>query len=308
MRRDWAISAAIHATVLALILIGLATSTPLSNTAPFVIAVDVVNGEDNQVTKGVEKAKQAPPKPIADKIGEPTPPPKDPTPKVSNKPEIQATADTPPPPAPKPETKPDPKPEKAEQKPEPQVDPIAEALKRDEAKKKEEAKKLADAKKKEEAKKKAEAKKREQEKFDAASIESRLALLDKRAPQRQASAGAEINSTPTLGAATATGPTLSVNELAALQARLRDCWDVPVGVQNARDLVVTVRIQFKKDGSLAADPVVLNHSSLPLFQIAAEAATRGIRKCAPFSFMPPAKYEAWKEVEVNFDPREMFGG
>jgi len=22
----------------------------------------------------------------------------------------------------------------------------------------------------------------------------------------------------------------------------------------------------------------------------------------------PAKYEAWKDVEVNFDPREMFGG
>jgi colicin import membrane protein len=83
---------------------------------------------------------------------------------------------------------------------------------------------------------------------------------------------------------------------------------VPVGVQNARDLVVTVRIQFKKDGSLAADPLVLNHSSTPLFQVAAEAATRGIRKCAPFSFMPQAKYEAWKEVEVNFDPREMFGG
>jgi colicin import membrane protein len=99
-----------------------------------------------------------------------------------------------------------------------------------------------------------------------------------------------------------------MNELSALQARLRDCWDVPVGVQNARDLVVTVRIQFKKDGSLAADPLVLNHSATPLFQVAAEAATRGIRKCAPFSFMPQAKYEAWKEVEVNFDPREMFGG
>jgi len=72
--------------------------------------------------------------------------------------------------------------------------------------------------------------------------------------------------------------------------------------------VVTVRIQFRKDGSLAADPIVLNRSALPLFQIAAEAATRGIRKCAPYSFMPPAKYEAWKDVEVNFDPREMFGG
>jgi len=27
-----------------------------------------------------------------------------------------------------------------------------------------------------------------------------------------------------------------------------------------------------------------------------------------FLWSEQAKYEAWKEVEVNFDPREMFGG
>ena len=42
--------------------------------------------------------------------------------------------------------------------------------------------------------------------------------------------------------------------------------------------------------------------------MAAESALRAIRSCAPYNFMPAAKYEAWKEVEVNFDPREMFGG
>jgi hypothetical protein len=89
---------------------------------------------------------------------------------------------------------------------------------------------------------------------------------------------------------------------------LRDCWDVPVGVRDARDLVVTVRIQFKKDGSLTSDPTVVNRSSQPVFQVASESAVRAIRKCAPFSFLPPAKYEAWRDVEVNFDPREMFGG
>ena len=306
MRAGLTISAIGHLAVLVWLFVTL-PSTKIESTPA--IAVDMISDSElSQIMAGVKTAPKADaPKPIVDKIGEPSPPVKDPTPKVSDKPEIQPTAEAAPPPEPKPE----PKPEKAEAKPakvEPQVDAIAEALKRDEAKKKEEAKKLADAKKKEEAKKRLEAKKREQEKFDAASIENRLALIDKRAPQRQAATGASLNQVASLGAPTAVGPTLSVNELAALQARLRDCWDVPVGVQNARDLVVTVRIQFKKDGSLAADPLVLNRSSVPLFQVAAEAATRGIRKCAPFSFMPAAKYEAWKEVEVNFDPREMFGG
>lgn len=101
-------------------------------------------------------------------------------------------------------------------------------------------------------------------------------------------------------------PMLTSSEKQALLKRLRDCGDWPIGVQNARDIVVTVRIEFNKDGSLAADPVVLNQSWLPLFQVAAEAALRGVRKCAPYTFMPQAKYENWKTVEVNFDPREMF--
>ena len=345
MRIALVVSALAH---LALLVWGFLTLTSRPFQAAESIPVDVVSATDlSTIMKGTEKGKQTEaPKPVVDKIGDDKPV-KDPTLKVSDKPEITPSAQTPPPPPPeakppepkpekaetKPETKPEPKPEKAEpakaetkpEKVEPQVDEIAEALKREEAKKKEEAKKLAEAeeaKKKEEARKLAEAKKKEearkreeakrreheqQEKFN--SIESRLAaLVDKRAPQRQAATGGELNPTASLGAPTANAPTLSVNELAALQARLRDCWEVPVGVQHARDLVVTVRIQFRKDGSLAADPIVLNRSALPLFQIAAEAATRGIRKCAPYSFMPPAKYEAWKDVEVNFDPREMFGG
>ena len=152
----------------------------------------------------------------------------------------------------------------------------------------------------------ADLKKREQQKFDITSIEN--ALIDRRAPQRQAATGASLNQTASLGAPTAAGPTLSQNEIDALKARLRACWDVPVGMQNARDLIVTVRIHFKRDGSLAADPVVENQSMLPIFRVAAESALRAVRKCAPYTFMPPAKYEAWQDVEVDFDPREMFGG
>jgi hypothetical protein len=52
----------------------------------------------------------------------------------------------------------------------------------------------------------------------------------------------------------------------------------------------------------------MNHGSHPAFQAAAESALRGVRRCAPYSFMPPLKYEAWKDVIVDFDPRDMFRG
>jgi colicin import membrane protein len=310
MRASLTISTVGH---LALLVWGLVTFASKPFAAAESVAVDMISdAEFSQIMAGSKTAPRADaPKPIVDKVADEAKPVKDPAPKVVEKPEILATAETAPPPKP-PETKPpEPKPAQAEVKPdkaEPIVDPIAEALKREEAKKKQEAKKLEEAKKKEEARKREEAKKREQEKYDPAKIESRLALLDKRAPQRQAALGAILNDAPSLGAPGATAMTLSMNELDALRARLRDCWDVPVGVRDARDLVVTVRIQFKKDGSLITDPTVVNRSPQPVFQVASESAVRAIRKCAPFSFLPPAKYEAWKDVEVNFDPREMFGG
>jgi colicin import membrane protein len=279
------------------------------------VPADVISEDDfSRIMQGTRTAPQAPaPKPLVDKIGEPSPPVKDPTPKV-DKQEIAPTAEVQQPPAPKPEPPKPPPQEQAKPDPAPQQpDPIAEALKRDEAKKKEEAKKREEARKKEEAKKKLEAKKREQEKreqekFNTASIETRLALLDKRSPQRNAATGAEVNQTPTLGTDTGSSMTLSASVLDALRQKLKDCWKVPTGVQNARELVVTVHIRFRKDGSLAATPEVINQSAHPLFHVAAESAVRAVHECAPFSFLPVAKYDAWKELEFDFDPREMFGG
>ena len=323
MRAGLTISTLLHLLLLVWLFVTL-PSTKIESTEA--VSVDVVSDtEFSQIMQGTKNAAKAEvPKPVVDKVGDPAPV-KDPTPKVVEKqPEIAPAAEAPPP-APKPpdptpdkaEAKPDKaevKPEKTETKPdkaEPTVDEIAEALKRDEQKKKDEAKKLAEQKKKDEAKKREEAKRREQqEKFDTGSIENRLALLDKRAPQRQAATGTLVNPTPTLGAAVATGPTLSVSELDALRHRLAECWDIPVGVRDARNLVVTVHFTLKKDGSLSGEPELLPSASsgLPVFRVASESALRAVHRCAPFSFLPVAKYDIWNDLTIDFDPQQMFGG
>ena len=93
-----------------------------------------------------------------------------------------------------------------------------------------------------------------------------------------------------------------------MRARIQQCWSPPVGLADARDLVVVVRIRFNQDGSLSQDPTLSNQGSHPLFQVAAESALRAVRRCAPYSFMPISKYDVWKDVEVTFDPRDMFRG
>jgi hypothetical protein len=34
---------------------------------------------------------------------------------------------------------------------------------------------------------------------------------------------------------------------------------------------------------------------------------RAVRRCAPYN-LPAEKYDSWREINVTFDPREMFGG
>jgi len=309
MKAGWTISAVGHTVVLAW---GLVTfvGRPAHTPPPPEFFADVISdAELSQITQGIRNAKPAEaPKPLVEKIADATPT-ENPNAKIVDKPEIVPTAEQLQP-KPEPEKKPEPK--KAEPKPpepkpepkqafakeEPKPDPIAEALKKDDTKpKKPEKKAETPPPKKQEPK--------QQPKFDSSRI---AALLDKRDAQRRAATGSTLNNTPSLGAPTGQAATLSQNELDALRNRLRQCWNVPVGLAEARDLIVTVRIQFNKDGSLSAEPRLMNQVSHPAFTAASESALRAIRSCAPYSFLPVAKYEAWKDVIVDFDPRDMFRG
>lgn len=262
------------------------------------LPVDIISdSEFSQITAGVKTAQKVEtPKPVVEKVAEQKAV-EDPTQKVMDKPEIMASADpTMPPPLPAEK--------KAEPKDKSEPDPVAEALKREETKKKQEQKKQEEAKKKEEARKREEERKKNEPKFDPNKI---AALLDKRAPQRQAAAGDTINHTASLGLPTGRSATLSQTEIDALRAQIQACWNPPAGAVEAKELIVQIRLMLRQDGSLSADPLVLNRSGHPFFQVAAESALRAIRRCQPYR-LPIAKYEIWKDVEVTFDPRDMFRG
>lgn len=194
-----------------------------------------------------------------------------------------------------------------------------------EAKKKAEAEKKrkeAEAKKKAEEKRKAEQRKKQlaaQKKKDAAKKKQqqadRLAALLDKDPTRQGAtnyATDPMNPTdytgPTAGAQMGNAPVLSVREQdllrAQISAQLRSCWKLPGGGGGIETTVVTLRWRLRQDGSLDGEPVVEGARSGMVFQIAAEAAIRAVRTCAPFN-LPPDKYWAWRSLTWDFDPREM---
>ena len=282
MKSSLTISTAGHALLLAWGLISFAAK-PFDATAE-ALPVDVISStEFSQITAGIKTAPKADvQKPLVEKVATDPKPVKDVTPKVSDKPEIEASkADTPPP---MPQVKEEPKAKPEEKKP----DEIAEALK------------------KEQVKPPPAPKKPPPPKLDMSKIENKLALLDKREQRRAAATGDTLNATPTLGTSTGRAASLSQSEIDALRAQIQACWNPPAGAAEAKDLIVKVRLMLNQDGTLSSEPSVVNRGD-GAFQIAAESAMRAVRRCAPYK-LPIAKYEVWKDVEVTFDPRDMFRG
>lgn len=310
MRAGLIISVSVHAIVL---LWGLLTFAPrpMNAAPPDALPVDLISITDySQLTAGAKTVpKTAAAKPLAEKVGE-VKPAEDPTAKVSEKQETTTAAALMPEqvPTPVPDPRPAPAPPQARIQPQPQEpqkkpaearrEPNAEAVKKEEPKKPEPVKEQVAAP----------TPPRKppppQPKFDANRI---AALLDKRDPQRRAATGESLHPTASLGSPRGAAPTLTQSELDALRAQIQACWNPPAGAADDRNLIVLVKIMLRQDGSLAADPVVLNRGNSPMFQIAAESAMRAVRRCQPYR-LPIAKYEIWKDVEVTFDPRDLYRG
>lgn len=278
MRTAATISVILHAAALAWGLVSFSGKnfevTPAES-----MPVDIVSAEQfSQLTKGIKDApKTETPKPLVEKKAEPKPA-EEATPKLTEKQEIAASASSPPMPQSKP----------SEAKPEQKPDPIAAALKKDE-KKPLPPKRPA----------------QNEPKFDANKI---AALLDKRAPQRNAATGETLNAAPSLGAASGNAARLSQSELDALRARLMALWNPPIGLKTPEEFIIRVRMQLKPDGRLAAAPLVLTSGKGTQFESARDSAIRAVFRGQPFDMLKKETYETWKDIEITFDPRDMFRG
>jgi len=83
-------------------------------------------------------------------------------------------------------------------------------------------------------------------------------------------------------------------------------WNPPVGMQDAAQNQVTIRIRFKRDGTLAMGPQVLTSGSGPQFDAMRDSAVRAVFVAQPYTMLRPEHYDMWKEIDFTFDTREMF--
>ena len=108
----------------------------------------------------------------------------------------------------------------------------------------------------------------------------------------------------------AIGNQLTISEVDAIRYQIEQCWNVPAGARDARDLVIKIQINLKPDGSLKQPPVILDRDRMDdgFFRAAAESARRAVQRCTPLKNLPTSKYDRWQDITLTFNPREMLGG
>jgi hypothetical protein len=321
---NFAGSAALHGTLLAMLLLGVAAAPKFADT-PEAIPIETVSiSELNQIANGEKDAKPAPPAtpspplppPDLRASTEPTPPP---APTPPPKPEAAPTpppmtppkAEAPPPkpaPPPKADTTPSPDAEPLPpERPQPPAPPTPKVAIQEAPVQPPVRPKFTDSPP-EKPKEPTPEKPKPTHAFDPNSIAKLIGQgkTPTAAPTQTASA------TPQ-GLPHHDAPHMSMSMASALDAWLTEsylnCWTPPPGMPEGDTYVAQIKVVFNSDGSLSGRPVLLNPPSDRAWRAHAESAMRAVRKCDPLKV--PAEYmpffDQWKIETIHFDPRETQG-
>ena len=104
---------------------------------------------------------------------------------------------------------------------------------------------------------------------------------------------------------------LSLSEEDALKAQIFGCWSIPLGLPYNENLLVKIKLKLDPDGSVTKSEILdhtrMNKPGQGFYKVLAESALRAVKLCQPLR-VPSTGYERWKELQLNFDAREMLEG
>jgi len=104
---------------------------------------------------------------------------------------------------------------------------------------------------------------------------------------------------------------LTLSEEDALKAQIFGCWSIPLGLPYNEDLLVRIKLMLEPDGSVKKTEILdharMNKPGQGFYKVLAESALRAVKLCQPLR-VPTTGYERWKELQLNFDAREMLEG
>ena len=104
---------------------------------------------------------------------------------------------------------------------------------------------------------------------------------------------------------------LTLSEEDALKAQIFGCWSIPLGLPYNENLLVRIKLKLKPDGTVSKTEILdharMNKPGQGFYKVLAESALRAVKLCQPLR-VPTTGYERWKELQLNFNAREMLEG
>ncbi|MDB5734125.1 MAG: hypothetical protein JWN16_762, partial [Alphaproteobacteria bacterium] len=100
------------------------------------------------------------------------------------------------------------------------------------------------------------------------------------------------------------GTAMTADIADALRAQIRRCSSLQIFPPNPADAIVDYDLQLTRDGRVASLELLTRNGN-SFTRASAEAASRAIYQCQPYS-LPQDRYNVWSEVNpLRFDPRQM---
>lgn len=99
--------------------------------------------------------------------------------------------------------------------------------------------------------------------------------------------------------------------ISIIQNKVGNEWNISVGMKNAKDMVILMRLRLNPDGTIKSiDPLDKERlKSDSLYKVAYRNAERAVRKSEPFNDLPHDLHDVkdgWKEVILRLDPKEYY--
>ncbi len=91
-------------------------------------------------------------------------------------------------------------------------------------------------------------------------------------------------------------------EMLAFHEQITRNWNVAPNLPGADKVRVAVHVKLDRSGQIIGDPDVMVTGGPEQTRSAiAKSASRAVLRSSPFKNLPLDKYDAWKEVIINFD-------
>jgi hypothetical protein len=100
----------------------------------------------------------------------------------------------------------------------------------------------------------------------------------------------------------------SYDYTAQFRERVSSCSMLPPGIEPRQKVHVGLRVFLNPDGTLGAPPMLLEPIASEEEKVLMQSAITALKKCQPYTMLPPKMYQRWKQLDLTFYPLNFFGG